>query len=196
MPENTERRKSARLKHISAIKVESRQSGKGYTARMFNYSDNGLYFESDGILEPGDQIDIEIQDSPYASSNGVFEHFRGKIQWRKKLKDSYFEYGYGIKFRANKDKKRSKTATLVNKNHKNNEPKRMARNTLKILGQGRSYKGLIKDISTSGVFFSADHIFEEGQVLTFFVTQKNDKEIKIDGRIVWADDQGFGAIFL
>ena len=163
---------------------------------MFNYSDDGLYFESEGILESGDQIYIEIQDSPYAFSNGVFEYHRAKILWRKKLKDSYFEYGYGIKFCADKDKKRSKSTTLVNKNHKKNVPKNLDRNTLKILDQDRSYEVWIKDISPSGVFFSADHIFEEGQVLTFFVPRKNDKKIKIDGRIVWADDEGFGVIFL
>ena len=196
MVENTERRKNVRMEHISALKVENRQSGKKYKARMFNYSDDGLYFESDGILESGDQVYIGIQDSPYASSSGVCEYHRAKIAWRKKLKDSYFEYGYGIKFCEDKDIKRPKSTGLANKNHKNHEQKKLIKNTLKIINQNKSYDGVIKDISPSGVFFSADHIFKEGQVLTFSVPSKNDKEIKIDGRIVWADDDGFGVIFL
>ena len=194
MVENTERRKNVRMEHISALKVENRQSGKKYKARMFNYSDDGLYFESDGILKSGEQVYIGIQDSPYASSNDVFEYHRGKIVWLKKLKDSYFEYGYGIKFCADQNKKSSKSSSLVNKNHEKGE-KKLTKNTLKIFYQDRLYEGFIKDISPSGVFFAADHIFGEGQVLTFSVPTKTNKEIKIDGRIVWVDDEGYGVIF-
>ena len=116
MVENTERRKNVRMEHISALKVANRKSGKIYKARMFNYCDDGLYFESDGILESGDQIYIEIQDSPYYSSNGVPEYHQAQIAWRKKLKDSYFEYGYGIKFCTDQNKKSSKSSSLANKN--------------------------------------------------------------------------------
>ena len=61
-------------------------------------------------------------------------------------------------------------------------------NTIKITDRGKSYEGLIKDISPSGVFFAAENNFEEGQILSFSVPAKNDKEIKISGQIVWADD--------
>lgn len=162
---------------------------------MFNYSDDGLYFESDGILESGDQIYIEIQDSSYAPSNGVSEYHRANIAWRRKLKDSYFEYGYGIKFCDDKAIKRPKSTGFINKNHKKHEQKKLSENTLEIIDQNRSYDGLIKDISPSEVFFTADHNFEKGQVLTFSVPSKTDKEIKIDGRIVWVDDEGYSVIF-
>lgn len=64
MVENAERRKRVRIDHTSPLKVEDRISGKIYKARMFNYSDNGLYFESYSVLDSGDQIYIGIQDSP------------------------------------------------------------------------------------------------------------------------------------
>ena len=109
MVENFERRKNVRIDHTAALKVEEQKSGKLFKARMFNYSKNGLYFESDHILDPGDQIYIEIEDSPYASCGGVFEYYRTEIKWRKKLKDSYFEYGYGVKLCSQLNRKSSKT---------------------------------------------------------------------------------------
>ena len=115
MVENSERRKNVRIDHISPLKVEDRNSGEIFKARMFNYSDNGIYFESDSVLEPGDQIYIGIQDSPYASSSGVFEYRRSEIRWRKKLKDSYFEYGYGVKLCAELNKKSSKSTNFMHR---------------------------------------------------------------------------------
>lgn len=196
MVENSERRKNARIDHISPLKVEDRNSGKVYKARMFNYSDDGLYFESDSVLESGDQIYIGIQDSPYSPANGVFEYHRSEIRWRKKLKDSYFEYGYGVKLCTELKKKSQKSTTLINRNSEQNEQKKLIQSTIKISDQNGSYEGMIKDISTSGVFFATENKFEEGQILSFSVPTKNDKEIKIDGQIVWADDEGFGVIFI
>jgi Tfp pilus assembly protein PilZ len=196
MVENTERRKSVRIDHTSPLKVEDRNSGKIYKARMLNFSDNGLYFESDSVLESGNQIYIGIQDPPYASANGVFEYHRSEIRWRKKLKDSYFEYGYGIKFCTDLNKRSSKSTNFISRTTEENEQKKLIRNTIKISDKSKSYEGLIKDISPSGVFFAAEENFEEGQILSFSVPVKNDKEIKINGQIVWADDDGFGVIFI
>ena len=90
MSKNHERRKSVRIAQTSALKVEDLKSGKIYNAGMFNYSKNGIYFESDSLLNPGEQIYIGIQDSPYAPISDVLEYYRAEIMWRKKLKDSYF----------------------------------------------------------------------------------------------------------
>ena len=196
MDENIERRRSARIDHTSSLKVEDRKSGKTYKARMFNYSKNGLYFETDSILNPNDQIYIEIQDSPYVASSGVLEYRRSEIKWRKKLKDSYFDYGYGVKLCAALNKKSSKSTNIMTSNNEDNKQDNPIRKTIKICDQSRSYEGLIKDISPMGVFFAADDTFEEGQILTFSVPVKNGKEAKIKGQIVWADDEGFGVIFL
>ncbi len=46
-----------------------------------------------------------------------------------------------------------------------------------------------------GVFFVAEDTFEEGQMLTFELPLKNGDKAKINGQIVWADDEGFGVIF-
>jgi len=195
MVENFERRENVRIDHTTPLKVEERKSGQLYKARMFNYSKNGLYFESDNIFNPGDEIYIEIEDSPYDSSGGVFEYYRSEIRWRKKLKNSYFEYGYGVKLCSQLNKKSSKT-NFQNSNTEEKKQKTSNQKTIKISDRSGSYEGIIKDISPSGVFFSTEDTFKEGQILTFSVPLKNGKEAKINGQIVWGDDEGFGVIFL
>ena len=196
MAENLEKRESVRIDHTSPLKVEDRNSGKIYKARMFNYSKTGLYFETDSILQSGDQIYIGIEDSPYASSSGVFEYYRSKIKWRKKLKDSYFDYGYGVELYAELNKEISKKAESIIRNKEPVKPAKPIPGAIKITDQSGSYKGVIKDISASGVFFATEDTFEEGQVLTFCLPLKNGQEAQIDGQIVWGDHEGFGVVFL
>jgi hypothetical protein len=82
MTENLENRKSARINHTSLPQVKDLQSGTIHNAKMFNYSKEGFYFESDSVLNPGIQIYIGIKNSPYASSPDVLEYRRGEIVWR------------------------------------------------------------------------------------------------------------------
>lgn len=196
MAENLEKRENVRIDHTSPLKVEDQKSGKMYKARMFNYSKTGMYFESDSLLHSGDNIYIGIEDSPYASSTGVFEYYRSEIKWRKKLTDSYFEYGYGVKICAEINKKSSKNTIPINRNAEPIKPEAPVREAIKITDQSGSYEGIIKDISSSGVFFAAEDSFEEGQILTFCLPLKNGKDAQIDGQIVWADHEGFGVVFL
>ena len=192
---NLERRESVRIDQTSPLKIKNLKSGKIYNARMFNYSQNGLYFESDSVLHTGDQIYIGIQDSPYASSSGILEYYRAKIRWHKKLEDSYFVYGYGVELSTACVKQSSKSNNFKKRNDIGKNQKKPNRKTIKFTDQNRIYKGLIKDISPSGVFFVAEDIFDEGQMLTFELSLKNGNKAKINGQIVWADDEGFGVIF-
>lgn len=196
MNENLERRKSVRIEHIALLKIKNVKSGKIYKARMFNYSKNGLYFETDSILHSGDQIRIEIQDSPFASVPGVLEYYRAEIMWVKELKDSYFKYGYGIQFDDTCEKQNPKINDLEKRINAKKNQKKLLQNAIKITDQNRTYHGLIKDISPSGVFFEAENSFEEGQILTFTISLKNGKETALKGQIVWVDEDGGGVIFL
>ena len=195
MEKNLERRENARIDQISPLKIKSLNSGKIHNARMFNYSKNGLYFESDSVLQTGDQIYIGIQDSPYAASTGVLEYYRAEIRWHKKLKDSFFQYGYGVELSTGGSAKSSKKIQSKDNNYTKESQKRPNRKTIKFTDQNRTYEGLIKDVSSSGIFFATEETFEEGQVLTFEIPQKNGKKVKINGQIVWANDEGFGVIF-
>ena len=53
---NLERRDKARLPYVCPISVKDLRSGESCSARMFNYSDTGIYFESDAFLESGSEV--------------------------------------------------------------------------------------------------------------------------------------------
>jgi hypothetical protein len=195
MGKNLERRENARIDQISPLKIKSLKSGKIHNARMYNYSKKGMYFESDSILHTGDHIYIGIQDSPYAFSSGVVEYYRAEIRWHKKLKDSFFDYGYGVEL-ATADKKQNsnKVKTREDKNT-GNFPKNADQKTIKFTDHRKTYEGLLKDVSSSGIFLATEENFSEGQMLSFEIPQKNGNTAKINGQIVWVDDEGFGVIF-
>ena len=210
--ENLENRDTARIDHISSLQVQDLESGKIHKARMFNYSKEGVYFESDSVLNPGTQIYIGIQNSPYASLPDVLEYHRAKIMWRKKLKRSYFRFGYGIKLASLANKQDLKSANKqdlksTNKQDLESNDIKQTKDSRKhtrrpydhftlFTTQNGIFEGSIKNISSSGVFLMAKSTFEVGQILTLVLPLKNGKDVKAKGQIVWANDEGFGIKFL
>ena len=194
--ENLENRDSARIDHTSSLQVKDLQSGKIHKTKMFNYSKEGVYFESDSVLNPGMQIYIGIQNSPYASLPDVLEYHRAKIMWRKKLKHSFFRFGYGVKLRSLADKQDLKLNDIKKTKDLRKHPRRPYNQSTLFATQNGIFEGSIKNISSSGVFIMAKKAFEVGQILTLALPFKNGKEVKIKGQIVWTNDGGFGIKFL
>ncbi len=98
MNSNPEKRDNTRFDYQAPIVLEDAKFGMLQGARMFNYSDFGLYFETDHFLAPGTDIYIGIPDSPYTPDPDVYERYHAEIKWRKPLKESSFYYGYGVRF--------------------------------------------------------------------------------------------------
>ena len=61
--DNQEKRNNVRLDERRAISVKDLKDGIVHTVTMLNYSKNGMYFETDSILEPGAEIFLGIEDS-------------------------------------------------------------------------------------------------------------------------------------
>jgi hypothetical protein len=191
--ENFENRDNVRINHNSSLQVKDLQSGKIHKAKMFNYSKEGVYFESDSVLNPGMQVYIGIQNSPHASVPDVLEYHRAEIMWRKKLKRSFFRFGYGVKlgFLANKQDLKSNDIKKNLRKH----PRKPYKQSTMFSTQNEIFEGSIKDISSSGVFIMSKKTFEVGQILTLALPVKNGKIAKIEGQIVWTNDEGFGIKF-
>ena len=194
--ENLENRDSARMGHTSSLQVKDLKSGKIHKARMFNYSKEGVYFESDSVLNPGMQIYIGIQNSPYASLPDVLEYHRAEIIWRKKLKRSFFRFGYGIRLASLATKQDLKLNDRKKAKDLRKHPRRPCNQSTLFAAQNGVFEGSIKNISTSGVFVMAKRAFEVGQIINLALPFKNGKEVKIRGQIVWTNDEGFGIKFL
>jgi hypothetical protein len=166
---------------------------------MFNYSKEGFYFESDSVLNPGMQIYIGIQNSPYASLPDVLEYRRGELMWQKKLVKSFFRFGYGVKLApvANQqDLKRNERKEIKITKDLRKHPRRQYNQFTLFTSQSGVYEGSIKNISPSGVFLMSEKVFEEGQILTVVLPLKKGKQVKVKGKIVWTNDEGFGIKFL
>ena len=194
--ENLENRDTARMGHISAIQVQDIDSGKIHKARMFNYSKEGVYFESDSVLKPGTQIYIGIQDSPYAAMPDVQEYHLAHIIWQKKLKDSFFRFGYGVKLASMAAKQDSKSNDGEKTKNLRKHQRRPYEQFTLFTSQNGIFEGSIKNISASGVFLAAKDTLEVGQILTLVLPLKNGKDVKVKGQIVWVNDEGFGVKFL
>ena len=97
MSTTPEHRNDTRVKHKAEIQFENYFSDTHHTARMYNYSVGGMYFEADYAPLPGTEIFIGIKDSPYDSGADVY---RAQIRWRRPLREgnSTFHYGVGVRY--------------------------------------------------------------------------------------------------
>jgi hypothetical protein len=95
VPEN---RENMRFKRKADILLETYPTGAFYEARMFNYSEGGMYFESDYAPLPGTEVYIGIENSPYDYGADVY---RARVRWRKELsaERSGYQYGVGVKYK-------------------------------------------------------------------------------------------------
>jgi Tfp pilus assembly protein PilZ len=194
--ENLENRDTARIDHISSVQVKDLASGKIHRARMFNYSKEGVYFESDSVLNPGTQIYIGIQNSPYESLPDVLEYHQAQIMWRKTLKRSYFRFGYGIKLASLANKQDLQLNDKKETKDLRKHPRRPYDQFTLFTTQNGIFEGSINNISSSGIFLTSKNTFEVGQILTLVLPCKNGKDVKVKGEIVWTSDRGFGVKFL
>jgi Tfp pilus assembly protein PilZ len=196
MDENPENRNNVRLDYKSPITIENLKAGIIYKARMLNYSKHGLYFETDSLLQRGEEVFIGIEYSPYSDSQDTYECLRSTIKWRKKLPTSHFNYGYGVKYSFDYDKQKSRDERLKIVDDQRKHTRKRYSQDLLFAAQNKILKGLAKNISPSGVFIETHHRLEAGYVITLVLPLKNDKTAKIKGEIIWSGPNGFGVKFI
>ena len=63
-----------------------------YDGKLFNLDDGGIYFESNEMVEPGDEISITVR-----KLNNSEITFDVEVLWRKEFYNAAFSYGYGVK---------------------------------------------------------------------------------------------------
>jgi Tfp pilus assembly protein PilZ len=191
--DDVENRKKVRFSHISPLQVKDLRSGQIYEARMFNFSDNGIYFESNGVFQKGAKIYISIQNSPLSGSSGVLKYHKGEVIWRKNLKRSFFDYGYGIQFSGSNKENLESSLPNIPKDFRKHPRKPFFRK-IQFSSDKGVFEGSTINISASGVFIAAEEKFEAGQTLKLRLQVKG-KPTKIIGQVVWVDEEGFGLKF-
>ncbi|MGD8521523.1 MAG: PilZ domain-containing protein [Desulfobacterales bacterium] len=192
MDSNPEHRDNTRFPHEAPLTLENLEAGELHSARMFNFSDTGLYFESDYVMQPGTELYIGITNSPYAADPDVYECYLAEIKWRKPLIKSSFYYGYGARYLEFKpvEKKRFNGREL------REHPRKKCSIPIKFAMQNKIHQGEIKDISLGGIFLKTANNVKVGQRLRLAIPiRKKGKVIKRSGKIVWSNKVGVGIKF-
>ncbi len=92
-----ERRKSPRIRCKASILHNTNPPDFFYRGTMYNFSQGGLYFESDEDLVEGDTISVSIKQPPRQFVINTDQDLEVRIMWCRQLADSSYQIGYGAK---------------------------------------------------------------------------------------------------
>jgi len=194
MNSNLENRDKARFDHESVVTLENNKIGILRSARMYNYSDFGLYIETDHLLEPRTEIHIGIANSPFTPEPDEYESYRTDIRWRKPLSEAAYYYGYGIK--------------IIEKENfviKNEDPYAGSRRHSRVVyaisvtyeSANQVYEGTTENVSSGGVFIKTRDPVAVDQKVTIDIPLKKKRKIKrFTGKVTWSTRSGFGVQFV
>jgi hypothetical protein len=106
-----DRRENERIKCRMDALHNTQYSDLFFMAEVCNYSKNGLYFESNVDLQPGDNISLLVEKQ-LTEGTSLMDV---KVVWRKKITGSSFELGYGALLQPKRDLEYIKNK--LNRNH-------------------------------------------------------------------------------
>jgi Tfp pilus assembly protein PilZ len=195
MTKSHEKRQSCRLDEYRPISVKDLKAGIFHKATMLNYSKNGLYFETDSFLQPGTEIYIRFDNSSYVSFADEFECKLAEIIWRKKLKESFYNYGYGVKL-ATDNVKEQKHENQREKIGSRKHPRKPYSKSVLYAANSQILEGTSVNLSYSGIFIKSKNKLSVGQTVILSLPSKTEKRLKIRGEVVWSNHEGFGVKFL
>lgn len=192
-----ENRKFTRTTQKSPVLVGKINSGNSYTARMVNYSRNGMYLETDRVIPPAQEIIIGFENLPPGFSADAPKVYRAKVIWQKQLKQSIFNYGYGVSIVSAYKIPKSQTRDIQRKQDRRKHHRRPYQKPVFFTGQNQYYEGIIKNISQNGAFIEINNNFSKGQSIRLVIPgTKIDKGVMLKSAIVRKDKDGIGVQFL
>jgi len=164
MDNQIEKRLHKRMNRDTMVTLESLQTGVNEDTRMVNYSDNGLYFESDQFLQPGAEVFIEIENYLYDQTEPYICH-HAKIIWGKKLKEAPYAFGYGAQYvHLPNEQNSAETDSDQIKDLRKHPRKYIAKRVIFRIGK-KYLNGFISDISLNGCFIENRAFLNVGQIL-------------------------------
>ena len=178
-----------------------------YNAKMYNISKKGVYFESDQIIYPGEDIYIGLKD-PASPIKDTKNRIRVEIKWRKDLQNTAYRFGYGAKLinpidiltrsidKAEYHKQSSRGSIVKHKEDPRIHPRKSYRKTVFFSSKNKNYKGLITNISRGGAFIMTKNKFYVGQMIQIVIPgDRKKKDVKLKGWIVRLSPEGLGVRF-
>ena len=162
MDNRIEKRHHHRINQNTMVTLESLEIGMDNNTRMLNYSDEGLYFESDQFLSPGTEIFIRMENLTDDPTESHLCH-HAKVVWGKKLNNRPNAYGYGAKYVKISNKQNSSQTDSDQKKELRKHPRKYCAKPASFRFGNKSYDGFISDISRNGCFI------ENSEILKFIV---------------------------
>ena len=196
MTQNLENRKNVRLDEYRPISVKDLKAGIFHKATMLNYSKNGMYFETDSILQPGAEIYLGIENSSHVSFADEYECKRAEIIWRKKLTKSFYNFGYGVKLISADNTKKQKCGNQREGIDSRKHPRKLYSKSVLYAADNQILEGTSQNISLSGIFIKTKDKLNVGQTVILSLPSKSKKGLKVRGEIVRSNHEGFGVKFL
>jgi hypothetical protein len=193
---NHENRKNARADEFRPISVKDLEAGISHTATMLNSSKDGLYFETDSRLQPATKIYLGIEKSSGALFADEFECKLAEIIWRKKLKGSFYHYGYGIKFMTTDSPKEQKCENPREGIEERKYPRKPSVRSVHYAANNQILKATSQNISFSGILIKTKNKLSVGQTVILSLPSKAGKRFQIRGEVIWSNDEGCGVKFV
>jgi Tfp pilus assembly protein PilZ len=177
---------------------------------MFNFSKGGLYFESDQVLYPGEDIFVALATHAGSAGKETQLLFEVKVLWHLALEDSSRRYGYGGKFLSTYDTFTETGSIQKEANEKKaapnydfrgqDDPRKNNRKpynkSLVFYYNRHEYKGVVTDISRGGAFILTQENFVLGGRLKLVIPQlKARKAVRVTGWIARISQEGIGVSF-
>ena len=212
MGSTTERRKHKRHQYEAFISHDILSSEVKPAGKMYNFSQQGLYFESNQNFLPLEEVFVEIIDHVSPSDTEQELLFDVEIIWRKELIDAPFRYVYGAKFKFSNEtiEHKIKSASLKrpplpppplppkfeDADETREFPRKRCRQSILFNHGNQICQGWVTDISRGGAFIKTRSKGSLGRKIRIVITEsKTRKGSERPGWIVRVNPEGFGVSF-
>ena len=205
---STERRMHHRFKYKAFITHDILSVEKNQTGQLMDFSEGGLYFESNQSLQRGEKIDIWIRNDHTHFRDDHRLLFGIQIIWHQNLYGSYFKYGYGASF-INADNPLMQNVDLVATDAQclfdtdfkagtdsREHPRKNYNKSLSFSYQNRRFRGSITNISRGGAFIETPNKFSLGKAIRISLPKSRlPKPAGLKGWVVRLNQNGVGVKF-
>jgi hypothetical protein len=141
-----------------------------------------------------------MERTPYSPSNfDLTERRQSLILWHTKLQNSFYGYGYGVKYMLELDENPSqitvlKEAEITEENRKH--PRQHSARSVFFASKNHYFEGLIHNLSKNGMFIETRDNFAVGQIVRLVIPgTKIDNGTMLKGEIKHLNRKGIGVQF-
>jgi hypothetical protein len=191
-----EKRSEPRVYFELPARVEKLDGTDPRPATIENYDNSGLYFRTDLPLEAGEEVRLRIAALPEEEGTAPDEHFRIKIRRVATLSEAPGLYGYGASALPAPEKPRRAPAAPDGFSELRAHPRKKYYKWIYFASEGRHYRGLMQDISRSGLFIRTRDRFSRKQRLRLVIPGTVvDRGTMLKGEVVRSNPEGVGVKF-